>query len=39
MDTLGAFDVRGQGGRQKRVVLIPRCWDQVLRDVSQRDGG
>jgi hypothetical protein len=24
---------------QKRVVLIPRRWDQVLRDVSQGDGG
>src|SRR6185312_5642851 len=26
-------------GRQRRVVLIPRCWNQVLRDGSQGDGG
>jgi hypothetical protein len=24
---------------RNRVVPIPRSWDQVLRDVSQRDGG
>src|SRR5581483_6817792 len=24
---------------RNRVVLIPRRWDQVLRDVSQGDGG
>src|SRR5215475_13841462 len=26
-------------GRRNRVVLIPRRWDQVLRDVAQGDGG
>jgi len=24
---------------RNRVVLIPRRWDQALRDVSQGDGG
>src|ERR1700745_808550 len=26
-------------GRRRRVVLVPRCWDKVLQDVSQGDGG
>jgi len=26
-------------GRQRRVVLIPRCWNQVLRNTLQGDGG
>src|SRR6185437_16004196 len=29
----------GECGRQRRVVLISRRWDQVLRDVSRDDGG
>jgi hypothetical protein len=46
----GAVDVKLFSGREpadediftdgrNRVVLIPRCWDEVLRDVSQGDGG
>src|SRR5579859_6739138 len=31
MDAEGTCDERGGGGRRKRVVLIPRCWDQVSR--------
>jgi hypothetical protein len=38
MDAWAQLTNAAQGGRQKRVVLIPRCRDQVLRDVSQRDG-
>jgi hypothetical protein len=32
MDVRAAPDERGRRGRQSRVVLIPRRWDQVLRD-------
>jgi len=34
MDALGSRETNaGVGGRQRRVVLILRRWDQVLRDV------
>jgi len=39
MDALVSPDERCERGRQRRVVLIPRRWDQVLRDVSRGDGG
>jgi hypothetical protein len=32
-------DVRRGSGRRNRVVLVPRRWDQALRDVTQGDGG
>jgi hypothetical protein len=33
---LGAVDERGQGVRQKRVVLVPRCWDQARGRLHER---
>jgi len=39
MDAAASHDEWGRSGRQSRVVPIPRRWDQVLRDVSQGDGG
>jgi hypothetical protein len=36
---LGSHGVRGERGRQKRVVLIPRRWDQVCRRQPAGDGG
>jgi hypothetical protein len=39
MDVQAVPDERGRCGRRSRVVLIPRRWDQALRDVAQGDGG
>jgi hypothetical protein len=35
MDARAAQDERRSRVRRSRVVLISRCWDQVLQDVSQ----
>jgi len=32
MDACGSPDERHPGGRPRRVVLVPRRWDQVSRD-------
>jgi hypothetical protein len=39
VDADGAFDEGAWGGRQRRVVLMPRRWHQVLREDAQGDGG
>jgi hypothetical protein len=39
MDAAALPDEARLRGRQRRVVLIPRRWDQALRHVSQGDGG
>jgi hypothetical protein len=39
MDAAALPDEARLRGRQRRVVLIPRRWDQALRHVPQGDGG